>query len=287
MPVTTTRPEISPTPTSEAAPPTPLETGRWGAALHRVLLGFDGRSLRAMPLLLLIYVIVGLASRSQGVPPLGTDLLVMMAMWSVMTTLLLWRVRPARDLPLVISAMAGGLLLEWWGTTTELWHYFSAQRPPPWILAAWPILGLATDRLARVLGAVLPRSEHLGRAWWPLVGLGLAALAWLARPVFHIPSTLVVFGVVFLLLRIRGSKDHDASVFLAGTALGVFIEYWGTSRGVWTYASGLVPPPETILAHGLAGVTFVRGGDLLARLTTRLGLPAFQPPSEEGAVTAD
>ena len=51
------------------------------------------------------------------------------------------------DVPLVFVAAAGGLCIEAWGTTTGLWHYFTDERPPPWIIPAWPMAALATLRL--------------------------------------------------------------------------------------------------------------------------------------------
>lgn len=237
-----------------ATPPSP-------GPLARALSGYTEQSVRLMPVIFVVYLVVGLASRRQGIPPLGTDVPVLF-IWGGLTLLILWGVRPRRDLAMTLGAMAGGLFLEWWGTTTELWHYFSAQRPPPWVLAAWPAVGLAADRLAQVLRS----SRSLAFLHWPLILLAFGALASLSRPALAHPTTLAVFAVAAVLACAPGDRDEDARVFLAGAFIGVFIEWWGTTRGVWTYHDGRTPPWEAIVAHGLASVTFVRAASWLLRL---------------------
>ena len=43
------------------------------------------------------------------------------------------------DLLIVFVGICGGLAIESWGTQTNLWHYYTAERPPLWIIPAWPI----------------------------------------------------------------------------------------------------------------------------------------------------
>jgi len=46
--------------------------------------------------------------------------------------------------------------------------------------------------------------------------------------------------------------------FIAGTALGYFLEVWGTTRQTWTYYTLETPPFFAIVAHGMAAVAFWR-----------------------------
>ena len=55
------------------------------------------------------------------------------------------------DLFIIFVGACGGLAIESWGTQTNLWHYYTAERPPLWIIPAWPIASLSTDRITRTL----------------------------------------------------------------------------------------------------------------------------------------
>ena len=57
--------------------------------------------------------------------------------------------------------------------------------------------------------------------------------------------------------------------FTAGAAVGIFLEYWGTSRHCWTYWTKEIPPAEAVLAHGFASVAFARGVQLLTHVATQ------------------
>ena len=61
----------------------------------------------------------------------------------------------------------------------------------------------------------------------------------------------------------RPRPGRDAVLFVAGASLGIFLEYWGTSRRCWVYYSGQVPPAEAVFAHGFASVAFARGVQLI------------------------
>ena len=52
---------------------------------------------------------------------------------------------------IVFVGVFGGLAIESWGTQTNLWHYYTAERPPLWIIPAWPIASLSIDRITRFL----------------------------------------------------------------------------------------------------------------------------------------
>ena len=55
------------------------------------------------------------------------------------------------DLLIIFVGICGGLAIESWGTQTNLWHYYTAERPPLWIIPAWPIAALSIDRITRGL----------------------------------------------------------------------------------------------------------------------------------------
>ena len=57
----------------------------------------------------------------------------------------------------------------------------------------------------------------------------------------------------------------DVALMAAGTSMGIFLEYWGTSRQCWTYYTGEVPPPVAVLAHGFASIAFSRALQVLGR----------------------
>lgn len=66
-----------------------------------------------------------------------------------MTILILLGADLRRDVLIVAVGFAGGLAIESWGTQTNLWFYYTAERPPLWIIPAWPIASLAIDRIFR------------------------------------------------------------------------------------------------------------------------------------------
>jgi hypothetical protein len=68
-----------------------------------------------------------------------------------MTLLIMSGADLRKDALIVFVGFVGGLVIEGWGTQTNLWFYFTAQRPPLWIIPAWPIASLSIDRLVRFL----------------------------------------------------------------------------------------------------------------------------------------
>src|SRR3972149_2042360 len=56
-----------------------------------------------------------------------------------------WR----RDARTSAVGLIGGLVIESWGTQTGLWSYYTLERPPLWMIPAWPIATLAIARMTR------------------------------------------------------------------------------------------------------------------------------------------
>ena len=61
------------------------------------------------------------------------------------------RANLTRDSLIILVATLGGLAIESWGTQTNLWHYYTAERPPLWIIPAWPIATLTINRMVLFL----------------------------------------------------------------------------------------------------------------------------------------
>ena len=119
------------------APPGPEPTRAPPVSLPRwVVQGYSLRSLIVLALVLGVGSSVGY-SWSDLVDANGVDAL-LLSTWVWMTLMLTWRVNARWDLLLLCSGLAGGAVIEWWGTTTQLWTYFTRERPPLWILPAWP-----------------------------------------------------------------------------------------------------------------------------------------------------
>jgi hypothetical protein len=120
------------------------------AIRSQVRSGYDRRSLIALALLVSTGGVVGYRWSDLVDANGGMDWL-LAGTWIWMAGLLTWSVTPRRDLVLLAVGFAGGGVIEWWGTATQIWTYFTLERPPLWILPAWPIAALAIDRMARLL----------------------------------------------------------------------------------------------------------------------------------------
>jgi hypothetical protein len=172
------------------------------------------------------------------------------------------------DLPILAIGLVGGLAIEGWGTQTEIWTYYTFERPPLWIIPAWPIASLSIDRLYRILRT----------ATRPLPDRWFARLYWLIFPGFYglmlvfvwptMDKSLTILALAVCLLLMFALKDQRGAVlvFMAGAGLGYFLELWGTTRECWTYYTLQTPPLFAVLAHGAAAVAFWWGFLLYTRI---------------------
>ncbi len=195
------------------------------------------------------------------------------------------------DLKLIFVATLGGLVIESWGTQTSLWVYYTAERPPLWIIPAWPIAALSTDRLARCCDWLLrrlwaaarlaPLAPPILRSVYGLIFAPfLALLLAFTAPTFAKPLTgMAVILCIFLILTPPDQRKMSI-VFIAGAALGYFLELWGTTRECWTYYTLQKPPLFAVLAHGMASVAFWRTQLVLEKLYEKRIplLRRFSPP---------
>jgi hypothetical protein len=94
---------------------------------------------------------------------------------------------------------------------------------------------------------------------WILLHFGLGGLqgARLLLPFFG-PLGWVLLALVVFLLLYRSDYRADLPLFVAGFALGYWGEWWGTTRGVWTYWNGAMPPDYLPPLWGLGLVTAYR-----------------------------
>lgn len=183
-----------------------------------------------------------------------------------------------RDGIIVGVGVLGGLAIEAWGTQTSLWRYQTQERPPLWIIPAWPIAALAIDRLVQLASRQSGSRRRAGTPASPAV----KAAYWLALPAFYaimlafvwptLDKSLTIAVLVLCAVLILAPTDRRLALltFIAGAGLGFFLELWGTTRGCWIYYTGQTPPPFAILAHGMAAVAFWQATLLTRNAGSRL-----------------
>ena len=183
---------------------------------------------------------------------------------------------------IVFVGVFGGLAIESWGTQTNLWHYYTAERPPLWIVPAWPIASLSIDRITRLLNFLTTKyTKKIKRN--PFVNcvsfvFNFKTLYWITFASFYALMLLFVaptfdksYTILSLLLcglLILTPTDHRMATltFLAGAGLGYYLELWGTTRECWTYYTFQKPPFFAVLAHGMAAVAFWRTGLIIKQI---------------------
>jgi uncharacterized membrane protein YdcZ (DUF606 family) len=184
------------------------------------------------------------------------------------------------DLLIVFVGMCGGLAIESWGTQTNLWHYYTAERPPLWIIPAWPIASLSIDRVTRFMNWMIQTLED--RTQEPLHHSLFTSLYWIVFASFL--TLMLVFvsptfdksytwlASILCILLILTPTDHRMALltFIAGSGLGYFLELWGTTRQCWTYYTYETPPFFAVLAHGMAAVAFWRAGLLVKMVLEKI-----------------
>lgn len=173
---------------------------------------------------------------------------------------------------ILLVATIGGLVIESWGTQSNLWFYYTNERPPLWIVPAWPIATLSIDRITRALSYLLPANKprfYRVVYWFFFASFYILMLSFVA-PTFN--KSYTILAVLLCTLLIVTPTDHRMAIliFLAGTGLGYFLELWGTTRQCWTYYTYQTPPVFAVFAHGMAAVSFWRAGLLIKRVGLKL-----------------
>ena len=196
-----------------------------------------------------------------------------------MSTLIMAGADIRADVWILTVGLLGGLVIESWGTQTELWTYYTLERPPLWIIPAWPIASLSIDRLVRLIGKATPgwlsgRSFRL--AYWSIFPTYYMLMLIFVWPTVGKPLTVMALLLCALLILTPTNHRLAVLTFLAGAVLGYFLERWGTTRLCWTYYTGQTPPLFAVLAHGMAAVAFWRSAVLLRKVTLGLWTPAIR-----------
>ncbi len=201
----------------------------------------------------------------------------LLAIFAFMSITIMARADLRVDGLIILVGLGGGLVIESWGTQTELWTYYTAERPPLWIIPAWPIASLSIDRITRTLAwATAKWSDSFFRAlYWPVLAGFYALMLVFVAPTFDKSYTWAALLISAVFLLTPPSQRTTLLVFLAGSALGYFLERWGTTRECWTYYTGETPPLFAVFAHGMAAIAFWRVGLLVESFWARLKALGF------------
>lgn len=182
-----------------------------------------------------------------------------------------------RDALIVFVGVCGGLAIESWGTQTNLWHYYTAERPPLWIIPAWPIANLSIDRITRAILFLTTKitKEHKGDSffrilYWFTFASFLTLMLIFVSPTFDKSFTWLALILCILLILTPTDYRYAFLTFAAGAGLGYFLELWGTTRECWTYYTLQTPPLFAVLAHGMAAVAFWRAWLVLKLIGGRI-----------------
>jgi len=203
------------------------------------------------------------------------------------------------DLLIIFVGICGGLAIESWGTQTNLWHYYTAERPPLWIIPAWPIASLSIDRITRLLNWIIRQIElrlkfiiHPSSfiiSYWLTFASFLTLMLVFVSPTFD--KSFTWFALILCIFLILTPTDHRFALltFIAGSGLGYYLELWGTTRECWTYYTNQTPPLFAVLAHGMAAVAFWRAGLMLKMFWGRFGFskPRQACPEEDRRVEVE
>jgi len=188
------------------------------------------------------------------------------------------------DVVIVFVGICGGLAIESWGTQTNLWHYYTAERPPLWIIPAWPIASLSIDRLTRLLDYGVQRLKLSVKSlqtfhfaffkslYWLTFASFLTLMLVFISPTFDKSYTWLSLLLCIFIILTPTDYRYAILTFVAGAGLGYYLELWGTTRECWTYYTFETPPLFAVLAHGMAAVAFWRVGLLLKVFGEKIGL---------------
>jgi len=185
------------------------------------------------------------------------------------------------DALIVFVGMFGGLAIESWGTQTNLWFYYTAERPPLWIIPAWPIASLSIDRITRLLSFLNTKATKKLKGnsfvdfvsfvfnfrvlYWITFASFLTLMLVFVSPTFDKSYTWLSLALCIFLILTPTDHRYAFLTFTAGAGLGYYLELWGTTRECWTYYTYQTPPLFAVLAHGMAAVAFWRAG-LVAKM---------------------
>lgn len=190
--------------------------------------------------------------------------------FGVMSFLIMSKADLKTDIWIVMVGLGGGLVIESWGTQTNLWTYYTLERPPLWIIPAWPIASLSIDRLVRIFRAAAARvpDRCIRSLYWLLFVSFYGQMLYFVWPTIGKSLTWMALLTTAFLVATPTNYRTAVLTFIAGSALGYFLERWGTTRLCWNYYTLQTPPVFAVFAHGLAAVAFWRTKRLLTQFYT-------------------
>lgn len=191
----------------------------------------------------------------------------LLGIFSAMTLLIMSRADLRADALTILVGMAGGLVIEAWGTQTNLWVYYTNERPPLWIIPAWPIASLSIDRIVRLLRKLLPEgyTRLYGIIYWLAFSAFYTLMLAFVAPTLDKSFTWLALALSAALILIPGDRRLALLTFAAGSGLGYFLELWGTTRACWTYYTNETPPIFAVFAHGMAALAFWQMAQVLSK----------------------
>ena len=178
----------------------------------------------------------------------------------VMSILIMFNADLKQDIPFILISLAGGFIIEFWGTSSGLWQYYTFEVPPLWIIPAWPIAALSVKRISYIFNRLIPKfsKNSLLFLYYLIYGLFLILLLGFVWPMPAHPLTFLAVILCGFLIITEENKQISLVILLTGSVLGYFLERWGTTRLCWTYYTGGTPPLFTVFAHGMASVAVWR-----------------------------
>jgi hypothetical protein len=215
----------------------------------------------------------------------------LLGIFGFMSLTIISRANLKTDLLIIFVGICGGLAIESWGTQTNLWHYYTAERPPLWIIPAWPIASLSIDRITRFLSWIVKRMGSRIKStilhslftvlYWLTFTSFLSLMLVFVAPTFDKSYTWLSLGLCLLLIFTPTDHRYALLTFIGGTGLGYFLEVWGTTRECWIYYTNQTPPLFAVLAHGMAAVAFWRAGLMLKTVWGRFRFSKSRQVSAE------
>lgn len=257
-----------------------IDSGRWRNLFASARL--TGSSAYLISAFVLLFLLIGyiwwpLAKTYFSYLAAGGDLWARMdwlliGIFLTMTLLIMLGADLRKDAVLFFVGLMGGLVIEGWGTQTQIWTYFTQERPPLWILPAWGLANLSIFRLVKFQSAVVPEKRPQLYRWlyWIIFPGFLILMYSFVWHTLHKPFTVIALILVQFIILTPTNHRLAVLIFVAGTGLGYFLERWGTTRHCWNYYTGQTPPPFSVMAHGLAAVAFWRAERYLRIIAMRV-----------------
>ncbi|MEK6981307.1 MAG: hypothetical protein AABX38_00115 [Candidatus Micrarchaeota archaeon] len=138
------------------------------------------------------------------------------------------------------------------------YKYIGAPLVPLWVGLGWGILGLYLVKNVETFKSINNKNAYIlsaifFSAVWVLTGASIPSLVFLGVAI----STTYVLSL---------SSKFPASFFLFTGVMGVVIEFFGTSVGVWKYFLNGLPIDPPLLALSMAYCSVIAFGIWLSRI---------------------